>query len=125
MNTKALAASLFLVSSLLATGEALAKHDLTPEQLAKARETASKLNPPVDFDVLMNEADRLGVECTGDLTRGVRIAICEKKINNAKKQENIDKLEADTKATKARKEQIHKENSELIREVQQRIKDNK
>jgi hypothetical protein len=111
MNTKALVASLFLVSSLLATGEALAKHELTPEQLVKARETASKLNPPVDFDVLMNEADRLGVECTGDLTRGARIVICGQKVDNAKLNEEGKRLD--------------KETAELIKEVQQRIKDNK
>ena len=139
MNTQTLVASLFLVPSLFGASEALAKPDLTPEQLAKAKETASQMKPPVDFEAMLNEADRLGVECTGDLTRGARIVICGQKVENAKIQENIDRLKADTEATKARREaikaetetikaetkKIHEENAELIREVQQRIKDNK
>ncbi|MDR0717189.1 MAG: hypothetical protein LBF50_07225, partial [Azoarcus sp.] len=99
--------------------------NLTPEQLAKARESASQLNPPVDFDAMLDEVDRLGVECTGDLTRKARIIICGQKIENTKKQENIDRLKADTEATKARTEQIHKENAILIKQLQQQIKENK
>jgi len=122
MNLKALAAlALFLASS-----QALAeKPNLTPEQLAKAREAAAQLNPPVDFDKMLDEVDRLGVECTGDLTRKARIHICGQKIENAQLKEENARLKADTEATQARIDKIDKENAELIREIQQRIKENK
>jgi len=112
MNTKTLVASVLFASSILASGQALAVNQgLTPEQMAKGRETAATMNPPVDFDAMIKEADSLNVECTGDLTRKARIIICGQKIENAK-------IEADT-------QRIRKENAELIKQVQQRIKDNK
>jgi hypothetical protein len=132
MKLKAFIVPALIGSSLLANSQALAEHKLTPEQLTKARQSASQLNPPVDFDALIKEADRLGVECTGDLTRGVRIAICKKKINNAKIQADTEATEAriqatkaDIKATDARIDKLDKENAELIKELQQRIKENK
>jgi hypothetical protein len=103
MYAKALIAATILASSFF-TAQALARLDLTPEQLAKARETASQMNPPVDFDVMLEEVDRLNVECTGDLTRKARIIICGQKIENAK---------------------LDKETAERIRELQKRIKENK
>lgn len=126
MDTKALVASVLFASSLFASGQALAgNNDLTPEQLAKARESASQLNPPVDFDAMIKEANRLNVECTGDLTRKVRIHICGQDIEIAKKQERIDKKQANIDRLKADTEKTRKENAELIREAQQRIKNNK
>jgi predicted thioesterase len=80
----------------------------------------------------MKEVDRLGVECTGDLTRGVRIAICVKKVENAKIEARIqatkadtEATRADTEATRARTEKLRKENAELIREIQRRIREDK
>jgi hypothetical protein len=109
MKLKAFVVPVLLASSLLANGQAQAEHKLTPEQLIKARQSASQLNPPVDFDALIKEADRLGVECTGDLTRKARGIICGQKVENAQIQERIDKkqaentrIKADTEATKAR-----------------------
>jgi hypothetical protein len=110
MRTKTLIVFTILASSLFAA-QVQARPDLTPEQLAKARETASQMKPLVDFDAMLDEIDRLNVECTGDLTRKARIIICGQKIENAK-------LKADTEKTR-------KENAELIRQVQQRIKENK
>jgi hypothetical protein len=86
MNYKALIASIFLVSSLF-VGEALAKPDLTPEQLARARETAQQMKPPVDFDALLQEADRLGIECEGDLTRRAIIKMCKLDVETSQSKE--------------------------------------
>jgi hypothetical protein len=118
MTPKALISAFVLTISLSANQTLAAKPDLTPEQLTKARASASQLNPPVNFDELMKEADKLDVECTGDLTRKARISICTDKVKNAKTQKNIDRL-------KAENARLNKENAKLIREVQQRIKENK
>ncbi|MDR1988245.1 MAG: hypothetical protein LBQ24_05990 [Candidatus Peribacteria bacterium] len=112
MNVKAFVAVILSASALLVAAPALAdRPNLTPEQLAKARESARQLNPPVDFDAMLEEVDRLGVECTGDLIKRIEIHLCRQKISNAK-------IKADTEATR-------KENATLIREIQQRIKENK
>jgi hypothetical protein len=131
MTPKALMSALVLFVSLSAS-QALARHDLSPERLAKARKAGRQLNPPVDFDALMKEADRLGVECTGDLTRKARIIICGQGIENAQIEARIQATRADTEATrarieatKARIEKIDKENAELIREIQRRIREDK
>jgi preprotein translocase subunit SecD len=123
---KSLVVTALLASSLLASNQALAaKPELTQEQLTKARASASQLNPPVNFDALMEEADRLNVECTGDLTRKARIIICGQDVENARikidteaRKARIQAIEADTEATR-------KENTRLIREIQQRVKENK
>jgi hypothetical protein len=123
---KTLVAVLLSASSILAASQALAdRPNLTPEQLAKARESASQLNPPVDFDAMLDEVDRLGVECTGDLTRKARIIICGQDIEIAKKQKNIDRLKAENARLKADTEKTREENAVLIRQIQQRIKENK
>ena len=122
MNLKPLAT----LALVLASTQALAdRPNLTPEQLTKAREAAAQLNPPVDFDAMLDEVDRLGVECTGDLTKKPRILICGKKINNAKIMADTEATRARNQATEARTEQIRKENAELIKEAQRRIKENK
>jgi len=133
MNTKTLVTSILFASSLFVSGQALAdKPNMSQEQLTKARAAAAQLNPPVDFDAMIKEADSLNVECTGDLTRKARIIICGQKIENAQIQAENARIKADTEATKARTEQLRKENArldeenaELIRQVQQRIKENK
>jgi hypothetical protein len=143
---KTFVAVLLSASSFLVASQALADRlNLTPEQLAKARESASQLNPPVDFDAMLDEVDRLGVECTGDLTRKARIIICGQRINNAKLDAENARLKADTEATKARiqateariqaiqadtqaiqadTEKTREENAALIRRIQERIKEN-
>jgi hypothetical protein len=123
MNTKALVASLFLVPSLFVASEALAKPDLTPEQLAKAKETASKLNPPVDFDVLMNEADRLGVECTGDLTRKIKIEGCRLKVDTAQSEERQAKLDKEIEASKERQNKLDEEHKVIEDRLKKKVND--
>jgi septal ring factor EnvC (AmiA/AmiB activator) len=146
MTAQALLSALVLSAGLSVTGEVLAGNELSPEQLAKAREAARQLTPPVDFDALMKKVDQFGVECTGDLTRKVRIDICTDKVKNAKTEADtqatrarIEATKADTEATQARIEatrarieatearieKIDKENAELIREIQRRIKEDK
>jgi hypothetical protein len=125
MTAKVLLSALVLSASLSVTGEVLARHELSPEQWARAREAARQLKPPVDFDALMKEVDRFGVECTGDLTRKARISICTDKVENAKIEARIQATKADTKATRARNKEIDKENAELIREIQRRIREDK
>jgi hypothetical protein len=123
---KSLVVSAFLASSLFASSQALAaKPELTPEQLTKARESASQLNPPVDFDTLMKEANSLGVECTGDLTRKARISICVDDVKIAKTKADTEMTKTEIQAIKADTEKTRKENAELIKQVQQRIKENK
>ncbi|GHU38055.1 hypothetical protein AGMMS50256_36790 [Betaproteobacteria bacterium] len=95
MNSKTLIASILLASSLY-TGQALASPDLTPEQLGKAKETASQMKPPVDFEAMLKEADRLGVECTGDLTRKIKIASCSLKVDTAQSEERQVKIREET-----------------------------
>lgn len=119
MAPRTLLTATLIVSSFLVSSQAFAgRPNLTPEQLTKARESASQLNPPVDFDAMLDEGDRLDVECTGDLTRKARIIICGQKIENAQ-------IKVDTEVKRVRNREIDKENAELIREIQQRIKENK
>jgi hypothetical protein len=116
---KTLVAVLLSASSFLAASQALAdKPTLTAEQLAKARESASQLNPPVDFDAMLEEIDTLGVECKGNLIKRIEIHLCRQKIENAKKQKNIDRLEAENA-------RLDKETAKHIRELQRRIRENK
>jgi hypothetical protein len=108
MRTKTLIVFTILASSLFAA-QVQARPDLTPEQLAKARETASQMKPPVDFDAMLDEIDRLGVECTGDLTRKIRIESC--------------RLRIDTAQSKERQEKLREENAKLDKEAIQMIND--
>jgi hypothetical protein len=88
MTPKALISAIVLTISL-SISQALAKPNMSPEQLAKARETASQMKPPVNFDALLDEADRLGVNCEGDLTRKGIIRACENKIKISQSDERI------------------------------------
>jgi hypothetical protein len=114
MNCKALVASIVLASSLFATSEALAKPELTPEQLAKAKETAQQMKPPVDFDALLQEAERLGVECEGDLTRKGKIRVCANYVEIAQSDERI-------KASKERQAKLDEENKAIRKEIKQTL----
>jgi hypothetical protein len=88
MTAKALIASLVFANNLL-VGDVLAKPNMTPEQLAKARETAAQMTPPVDFDALLDEADRLGVVCEGNLTIKGNIKTCKYRIETAQSKERV------------------------------------
>jgi hypothetical protein len=87
MTPKALISAIVLTISLSTSQALAAKPELTPEQLTKARETAAQMKPPIDFDVLLDEANRLGVVCEGDLTRRTLIATCKSKVNSIKLDE--------------------------------------
>ncbi len=67
----------------------MARPDLTPEELAKAQEIASQMNPPVDINTLLDEAERLGVECKGNLTLRPMIKACSNKVETAQMDEDI------------------------------------
>jgi hypothetical protein len=92
MNSKTLIASILLASSLF-TGQALASPDLTPEQLAKAKETASQMKLPMDFEAMLKEADRLGIKCEGDLTRRAIIRMCYLGVDTAQSKEEQKQIE--------------------------------
>jgi hypothetical protein len=125
MKLKALVTAVLFAYGLLATNQALARPDLTAEQLTKAQEAAAQLNPPVDFDALMDEADKLGVECTGDLTRKARIIICGQDVENAKIQGDINRLKAENSRLDQENARLDQETAKHIRELQRRIKENK
>lgn len=84
MTIRILGAAVML-SCLLLPVEAIAKPDLTPEQLQRAREVAAQID--VDFDFMLSEADRLGVVCDGDLTRKIKIATCDTRVKGAQSEE--------------------------------------
>jgi hypothetical protein len=139
MNVKVLLSVLVFFAGVSVAGEVLARNELSPEQWARAREAARQLTLSVDFDALMKEVDRFGVECTGDLTRKVRIDICTDKVKNAKTEADTQATRADTEATRARieatrariqaietdTEATRAKNAELIREIQRRIREDK
>jgi hypothetical protein len=126
MNCKALLASIVLASSLFVTSEALAKPDLTPEQLAKARETAQQMKPPVDFDALLQEADRLGVECQGNFalrpimnTCKNNVEIAQSKERQAQSKERQAKLDEEYKVTE---ERLKRKVSDLADQADKKLK---
>jgi hypothetical protein len=92
MPAKALMLTLTLCVCF-SVSEAQARPELTAEQLAKARQTAAQMKPPVDFDVLLEEADRLGVQCEGDLTRKGKIRVCMNYVEIAQSKERQAKIE--------------------------------
>jgi hypothetical protein len=72
-------------------------------------EGISAPNIPYPSSPLKGGVDARGIHA---ITLGVRIAICIRKVDNAKTQAT----KADTEATRARTEKLRKENAELIRE---------
>jgi hypothetical protein len=110
MTFKTLITTLLLSSTLFIASEALAKPDMTPEQLAKAKETARQMKPTVDLDVLFTEADRLKVECEGDLTTRIVIKTCKLSVETAQSEERQAKIKAERK-------QIQAETTELINQA--------
>ncbi|MDR1987630.1 MAG: hypothetical protein LBQ24_02460 [Candidatus Peribacteria bacterium] len=111
---KTLVAVVLSASSFLVINQALAgRPNLTPEQLAKAREVASKINPPIDFDALLDEADRLGVVCEGKLTIKGNIKTCKYSVETAQSEERIQ-------ASKERQAKLREENARLDEQIQTR-----
>lgn len=117
MSIKHLITALILSLSIFAAGDALARPELTDEQLAKARGVAQAMNPPVDFDVMLDEADRLGVECTGDFARKVRIEICSDKVEIAQSKERQAKLREENARLDAESERLDEEAIRMINEL--------
>lgn len=113
MKLTTFVASVLLSSSLLAT-DVQAKPDMTEEQLEKARKTALSLKPPVDFDELMSEAERLGVDCKGELSHRVVLKTCKLNVESAQSRERQAKLDRDI-------EGLRKENAMLDAELKKRV----
>ena len=86
LGVKGVALTVLLGVSAI-TSNAEAKVNMTEAELAKAREVALKIKPPVDFDLMLEEADRYGIECTGDLTRRIIISTCNNKVRSAQHKE--------------------------------------
>ena len=111
MTYQTLITSILLSSSLFLPNQALARPDMTPEQLAKARELATQIKPPVDFDALLDEADRLGVDCSKlNLTIRANIKTCRDAVEIAQMDEEI-------KASKEREAQLREETIQIINDL--------
>lgn len=93
--------------------------NFTAEQLAKARKAASEAKDPIDFDALMDEADRLGVECEGDLTKYSWIKICKINVKGAQARE---RTEASKKRQKATREETIRILNEAADEAERKLK---
>lgn len=118
MSLKTLIASVLLSSSLLLAGEAYARPNMTDEELAKAKETAGQLKPPLDLDALFDEADRLGVICEGDLSDRVILKTCKLKVERAQIAENTTILQAQNKEKEA---ELMKEFDALIQKTNEKL----
>ena len=110
MTYKTLIATILIASSLAVAGEVQAKPDMTAEQLAKARETAQQMKPPVDLDALFTEADRLGVKCEGDLTTRIVIKTCKGNVEIAQSKERQAQ-------SKERQAKLREDNQKLREEI--------
>ncbi|MDL2268608.1 hypothetical protein LJC41_01330 [Desulfosarcina sp. OttesenSCG-928-G17] len=115
MKHKVLATLLILCFGLISTAHA--RPDMTPEQIAKARETALQMKPPVDFDFMLDEADRLGVECTGDLTRRSKIWNCSNLVEIAQSKERQAKLDEESKRLDEESKRLDEEAVRLVNEA--------
>ena len=118
MSVKPVITALIMSATLFTASFALAGPDLTPEQLAKARETAQKMKPPVDFDALLVEADRLNIKCEGDLTRRAIIKMCKFDVEIAQSKERQAKLDEEIEASKERQARLDEE----YKETEERLK---
>jgi hypothetical protein len=107
MSPKALISALVLSVSL-SVSQALA---LTPEELAKAQELGSQLNPPVDIAELLAEAGKYGVEC--DPTSKNRIRICKQEIEIEASKARTEANYAEIEASKARTQANYEEAARL------------
>jgi hypothetical protein len=112
MTAKALILAIVLSVSLSAS-QALA---LTPDELAKAQELGSQMNPPVDVAELLAEAEKYGVEC--DVSKKLRISVCREDIEIAKLEAEIEASKARTEALKAEGERIDQQTLEKVRDLQ-------
>jgi len=110
---KALMSAVMISSSVFVASNAIAKTNMTEEQVAQARATASQMKIPIDFDAMIAEASRLGVECDGDLTRKVKIATCDTKVKRAQSQERQAALVAEGKRLDEEGEKLRTEGKKL------------
>ena len=115
-------------ATLFTASFALAGPDLTPEQRTKAREVASQLKPPVDFDALLAEADRLGVICEGNLTIRGNIKTCINGVKIAQSKERQAKLDAESARLDEENARLDEEAIRMINEIsdkaEQKLKQN-
>lgn len=102
---------------LLFTSQAYSRPAFTQEELTKARKAASTAKHPIDFDKLMDEADRLGIECEGDLTKWVWINICNIQVDTAQSEERSEQSRVRIEESKKRQGQIDRETIRLINEA--------
>ena len=80
---------------------------MTQEELTKAREVASQIKPPVDFDLMMAEAKRLGVECGNKFEYKYQIKTCSLKVDNAQIDERtMENLKKATEIAEDKQKQI-------------------
>jgi type I restriction-modification system DNA methylase subunit len=124
MTTKPLIPTLALAISLYAS-QALARPDLTPEQLAKAKETALNMNPPIDVAEMLKEADRLGVECEGDLTLRYKIKMCYLRVDTAQSKERQVKLDKENAKLDEINAKLDEENKALRKEIKRTLEETK
>jgi hypothetical protein len=126
MIPKALISALVLTISLSTNQALAAKPELIQEQLTKAREIASQMKPPVSFDALLDEADRLGVKCEGDLTRRILIATCKLKVDSVKLDADTARLREENakldEAYKAKRKELAKIVDETKQIVNEKLK---
>jgi hypothetical protein len=111
-----------LAISLFASSQALARPDLTVEQLTKAREIAKNFDPPIDFDELLKEANRLGVECDGNLTLMYKIKMCMLDVDTAQSEERQAKLDDENRKLDEENKALRKEIKRTLDETKQMAK---
>lgn len=76
------------------------------------------MKPPVDFDALLDEADRLGVACTGNFTLRPIIKTCSNKVETAQMEEDIQ-------ASKKRQVKLDEEYEAMGQEIKATLDETK
>lgn len=121
LQEKCFKKSIFIViltACLLALApQAHSRPAFTKEELAKARKAASEAKHPIDFDAVMDEADRLGIECEGDLTTWGWIEICRTKVSAAQARERTAASKKRVVESRKRQEAMRNETIRLINEA--------
>jgi len=122
---KALMSAVMISSSVLVASNALAKPNMTEEQLEKAKVTASQMKPPVDFIAMLDEADKFGVECKGNLTIRANIRACLNGISIAQSKERQAALTSEGERLRAEGERLDAENDALREDIVKIVQDTK
>ena len=110
-------AAAFAICLLFYGSPAGSRPSFTEAELTKARNAASTAKYPIDFDKLMDEADRLGVECEGDLTDYIWIRMCSIDVDSAQVRERTAASKRRIEESKKRQEVIRRETARLIIEA--------